>query len=223
MLSFRGLVFGMVEGALTPSLPFLFATLLFFMFDNIRADFRAHGSHWGAQGFWAMAVYRLGRWRYGVRPVLLRKAFSLVYKVLYKMIQVIAGIELPCEVIVGKNFVIDHFGGIVVNGEARIGDNCRIRTGVVIGLARVEDPCAPVIGNNVDIGAGAKLIGRIVIGDNVNIGANSVVTSDVPSNATAVGVPARIIPHQRRETAAASDPAGALLKAEDHGPVARRA
>lgn len=193
------------------------------MFDNIRADFRAHGSNWGAQGFWAMAVYRLGRWRYGVRPVLLRKMFSLLYKVLYKMIQVIAGIELPCEAVVGKNFVIDHFGGVVVSGDARIGDNCRIRTGVVIGLARVADPCAPVIGNNVDIGAGAKLIGRISIGDNVNIGANSVVTSDVPSDSTAVGVPARIIPHKRRETATASSSAGLSLKAGGYGPVARRA
>lgn len=193
------------------------------MFDNIRADFRAHGSNWGAQGFWAMAVYRLGRWRYGVRPVLLRKVFSLIYKVLYKVIQLVTGIELPCEVIVGRNFVIDHFGGIVVSGYTKFGDNCRIRTGVVIGLARVADPCAPVIGDNVDIGAGAKLIGRIVIGDNVNIGANSVVTSDVPSHSTAVGVPARVIPHKRRETANASNPAGRSLQAADYGPVAKRA
>ena len=59
-----------------------------------------------------------------------------------------------------------------------------------IGLAHVDDPCAPVIGNNVDIGAGAKLIGRITIGDNVMIGANVVVRSDVPANSIAVGIPA---------------------------------
>ena len=168
------------------------------MFENIRADFRAHGSDWGAQGFWAMSVYRLGRWRYGVRPPVLRKAFSLLYKVLFKFVQVIAGIELPCEVRVGKNFIIDHSGGIVVSGYAQFGDNCRIRTGVVVGLARVDDPCAPVIGNNVDIGAGAKLLGRIVIGANVNIGANSVVTRNVPSNSIAVGVPARVRPRNAR-------------------------
>lgn len=169
------------------------------MFDNIRADYRAHGSSWGAQGFWVMAVYRLGRWRYGLHPVLLRKSFSLTYKVLYKLVQVITGIEFPCEVRVGKQFVIDHFGGIVVSGYARFGDNCRIRSGVVVGLSRVEDPCAPVVGNNVDIGAGAKLLGRITIGDNVNIGANSVVTRDVPSNSIAVGVPAKVMP--RRDVA----------------------
>lgn len=181
------------------------------MFDNIRADFRAHGSRWGAQGFWVMVVYRLGRWRYGVRPVLLRKFFSLIYKVLYKLVQILTGIEFPCEVQVGRHFVIDHFGGIVVSGYARFGDNCRIRTGVVIGLSRVEDPCAPVFGNNVDIGAGAKVLGRITIGDNVAIGANSVVTRDVPSNSIAVGVPARVLPRQRREGSAALSVAGLPL------------
>jgi len=170
------------------------------MFDNIRADYRAHGSDWGSQGFWAMSVYRLGRWRYGVRPTFLRKAFSLLYKVLFKIVQVIAGIEVPCEAKVGKNFIIDHSGGIVVSGHAQFGDDCRIRTGVVVGLARVEDPCAPVIGNNVDIGAGAKVLGRIVIGDNVYIGANSVVTRDVPSNSIAVGVPARVMPRKSQST-----------------------
>lgn len=164
------------------------------MFDHIRADYRAHGSRLGVQGFWVMLVYRLGRWRYGLRPVPVRKAFSLLYHVLYKTVQVLTGVEFPCEVRVGKNFVIDHFGGIVVSGYARFGDNCRIRPGVVVGLARADDPCAPFVGNNVDIGAGAKLLGRITVGDNVHIGANSVVIRDVPSNSVAVGVPARVMP-----------------------------
>jgi serine O-acetyltransferase len=160
------------------------------MFDHIRADLRAHGGRWGAQGFWALLVYRFGRWRYGVRPAPLRKCFSLLYHLLYKLVQILTGIELPCEVQIGRNFVIDHFGGIVVSGYARFGDDCRIRNGVVVGLARVDDPVAPVIGNNVDIGAGAKLLGRITIGDNVVIGANAVVVRDVPSDSIAVGVPA---------------------------------
>ena len=164
------------------------------MFELIRADLRAHQGDWGAQGFWALLVYRFGRWRYRVRPAPLRKVFSLLYRVLYKLVQIVTGIELPCEVPVGKNFVIEHSGGIVVSGFARFGDNCRIRNGVVIGLARVDDPCAPVIGNNVDIGAGAKLLGRITIGNNVWIGANAVVVKDVPDNSIAVGVPAVIKP-----------------------------
>jgi serine O-acetyltransferase len=119
---------------------------------------------------------------------------SLVYHVLFKLVQVVTGIELPCEVDVGRNFVIDHFGGIVVSGYARFGDNCRIRTGVVVGLARVDDPCAPSIGDNVDIGTGAKVLGRIRIGNNVLIGANAVVVCDVPDNSIAVGVPAIVKP-----------------------------
>jgi len=162
------------------------------MFENVRADFRAHGRQLGAQGFWAMLVYRFGRWRYGVRPALLRKFCALLYHVLFKLVQVSTGIELPCEVQVGRNFVIDHFGAIVVSGYARFGDDCRIRTGVVVGLARTEDPCAPQIGNNVDIGAGAKVLGRITIGNNVRIGANAVVLQDVPDDCVAAGVPAVI-------------------------------
>jgi serine O-acetyltransferase len=164
------------------------------MFENVREDFRAHDRRWGAQGFWALLVYRFGRWRYGVRPALLRKLFSALYHVLYKLIQIIAGIELPCEVELGRNFVIDHFGGIIVSGYAKFGDNCRIRNGVVIGLRHVEDKRAPTVGNNVDIGAGAKVLGPIRIGNNVLIGANAVVLCDVPNDSIAVGVPAVVKP-----------------------------
>lgn len=166
------------------------------MFHNIRADLHAHGGRWGAQGFWAMVVYRYGRWRYTIRPSWLRKPFSLLYHLLYKLVQILTGIELPCEVPVGCNFVIDHFGGIVISGYAKFGDNCRIRNGVVVGLSRVEEPIAPVIGNNVDIGAGAKVLGAITIGNNVLIGANAVVVRSVPDDHIAVGVPAQIRPRR---------------------------
>jgi len=166
------------------------------MFDNIRRDYRAHGSDWGAQGFWAMVVYRFGRWRYTIRPKLLRKVFSLLYRIWYKLIQIVTGIELPCEVEIGENFVIDHFGGIVVSGYAKFGDNCRLRTGVVVGLQRVDEPGAPVIDNDVDIGVGAKILGHIKVGNHVVIGANAVVIRDVPDNSIAVGVPAVIKPRQ---------------------------
>jgi serine O-acetyltransferase len=164
------------------------------MFDNIRADLQAYKGKWWEQGFWVMLVYRFGRWRYTVRPAPLRKLFSLLYKIAYKLVQIVTGIDLPCEAQVGRNFIIDHFGGIIVSGYAKFGDNCRIRNGVSIGLRRVQEPCAPVIGNNVDIGAGAKLLGAITIGDNVMIGANAVVVTDVPSNSIAIGVPATIKP-----------------------------
>jgi serine O-acetyltransferase len=162
------------------------------MFDNIRSDLKSYNGDFGVQGFWVMLVYRFGRWRYGVRPEILRKLFSFIYRILYKFIQIITGIELPCEVVIGNNFIIDHFGGIVVSGYAKFGDNCRIRNGVVVGLKNVEEAGAPIIGNNVDIGAGAKVLGKISIGNNVLIGANAVVICDVPDNSIAVGVPAVI-------------------------------
>ncbi len=165
-------------------------------FANLCADLKTYDGDWSRQGFWAMTVYRFGRWRYTVRIAPVRKLFSLIYKVLYKAVQVVTGIELPCEVKVGKNFRIDHSGGIVISGFASFGDDCVLRNGVTVGLRRVDDPVAPKVGNNVDIGAGAKLLGAIKIGDNVVVGANAVVLEDVPSNSIAVGIPARIIPRK---------------------------
>jgi serine O-acetyltransferase len=162
------------------------------MFKHLKEDLKAYKGDWSSQGFWVMVVYRFGRWRYTIKSGLLRKPFSLLYKIFYKFIQVITGIELPCEVTVGKNFRIDHFGGIIISGFASFGDNCVIRDGVTVGLRRVDDPVAPQIGKNVDIGTGAKVLGGITIGDDVVIGANAVVLEDVPSNSIAVGVPARI-------------------------------
>jgi serine O-acetyltransferase len=171
------------------------------MLENIRNDLKAHGGDWAAQGFWALAVYRFGRWRYTIRSPLLRKPCSLIYKFLYKLVQILTGIEFPCEVTIGSNFVIDHFGGIVVSGYASFGADCRIRNGVVVGLKNPSEPCAPQIGNNVDIGAGAKILGPITIGNNVAIGANAVVTCNVPDDSIAVGIPAIIKPKKQRNKA----------------------
>lgn len=166
------------------------------MFDRIRDDFIAHKRQF-SWGFWAMVVYRFGRWRYGIRPRFLRVPFSLLYKGWFFWIQG-KGIELPCEVEVGKNFRIDHQGGIVISGYAKFGDNCVIRNGVTVGLAHPDDPIAPIFGNDVDIGTGAKILGRIHIGDHVSIGANAVVLRDVPANSIAVGIPARVLPKKPR-------------------------
>jgi len=164
------------------------------MFSDIRSDLAAYGGVWSSQGFWAMVVYRFGRWRYTIRSGMLRKPFSLIYRFSYKLAQVATGIELPCEVPVGRNFRIDHFGGIVISGYASFGDNCIVRNGVTVGLKNLDEKAAPRIGNNVNIGAGAKLLGNITIGDNVDIGANAVVISSVPDNSIAVGIPARVLP-----------------------------
>lgn len=104
------------------------------------------------------------------------------------------GIKFPCEVEIGRYSVIDHFGGVVISRYARIGDNCRIWSGLLVGLQSAGKPCAPVISNNLDIEAGAKAPGPIRIGDNVIIGDNAVVLCDVPANYITVGVPAVVKP-----------------------------
>lgn len=107
------------------------------------------------------------------------------------------GCEIPVGVF-GPGLCINHTEGVVVTGHAKIGSNCRLNAGVNIGeFGRFNNSesstNAPVIGNNVYIGPGAKLFGAITVGDNVAIGANAVVNKDVPSGATVVGIPGRVL------------------------------
>jgi serine O-acetyltransferase len=164
------------------------------MFNNLREDIRTYDGDWTRQGLWVMAVYRFGRWRYRIGNRFLRLPFSIAYKILKLISQILTGIDLPCEVVVGRRFVIEHFGGIIISGDTQFGDDVVIRNGVTVGLRHTGVRGAPRIGNRVDIGAGAKILGTISIGDDVAIGANAVVLTDVPPNSIAVGVPARIIP-----------------------------
>lgn len=92
----------------------------------------------------------------------------------------------------GPGLSIAHYGTIVINPNAKVGDNCRIHEGVTIGTTN-GSTMAPKIGNNCFIGTGAKIIGDIVIGNNVAIGAGAVVVCDVKDNVTVGGVPAKII------------------------------
>jgi serine O-acetyltransferase len=110
--------------------------------------------------------------------------------------QILTGIDLPCEVTIGHRFRIEHFGGIIVSGDTVIGDDCILRNGVTIGMKKIGEPGSPVIGNRVEIGAGAKILGKIHIGDDAQIGANAVVIRDVPAGHIAVGIPARNIPRK---------------------------
>ena len=104
------------------------------------------------------------------------------------------GIQVSYKTQVGEGFYIGHFSNIVVSDQAIIGKNVNISQGVTIGMAsRGDNIGAAVISDEVYIGPGAKIIGRINVGTNVAIGANAVVTKDVPDNAVVVGVPARVI------------------------------
>src|ERR1700739_4445093 len=98
-----------------------------------------------------MAVYRFGRSRYTIRWRRPRMPFSCLYKVLKIISEILTGIELPCEVTLGRRFRIDHFGGIIVSGDVVFGDDCVIRNGVTVGLKHAGHRGAPTLGNRVDV------------------------------------------------------------------------
>ena len=129
-----------------------------------------------------------------VRPKLLRAPLSILYRFLFRHVRNVYGIELPYSCKVGRRLIIEHQHGIVIHGEAIIGDDCIIRQGVTIGNRRVDQPRdAPVLGDRVDVGAGAKILGGIHIGNDARIGANAVVLQNVPDGTTVGGIPAHPI------------------------------
>lgn len=104
------------------------------------------------------------------------------------------GIEIHPGAVIGKNFFIDHGTGVVIGETTEIGDNCTVYQGVTLGgTGKETGKRHPTLGNNVMVGAGARVLGPFKVGDNSKIAANAVVLSEVPPNSTAVGVPARIV------------------------------
>lgn len=177
------------------------------MCESVREAYRTHGGL--CPGFWAVVVHDFGQWRYSVRPRLLRAPIYAMYRVAFMVVQMCTGIELPCEVRLGRRFKIEHHSDVIINGTAIFGDDVVIRNGVTVGVRHTNVPGSPVIGDRVDIGAGAKILGPITIGDDVAIGANAVVITDVPAGSIAVGIPARILP-RRPEPVEASPPEAAV-------------
>jgi len=104
------------------------------------------------------------------------------------------GISIQIETIIGSGFYIGHFGEIVIHPMSEIGKNCNISQGVTIGKAnRGKNKGYPVLGDNVYLGPGAKIVGAVKIGNDVAIGANCVVTKDIPDHSVVVGIPGRVI------------------------------
>jgi serine O-acetyltransferase len=160
---------------------------------RIREDLRNHGGDSSLPGFRAVAVQRFGAWCMSRRGWRARLARPL-YRFLYRRVRNRYGIELPWSVRLGRGVVFEHQGGIVIHGLSVIGDGCIIRQGVTLGnrhLDRKDD--APELGERVNVGAGAKILGAVRIGDDAVIGANAVVLDDVLSRTTVVGIPARRI------------------------------
>ena len=109
------------------------------------------------------------------------------------------GIEIHPGATIGKGFFIDHGMGVVIGETTEIGDNCSIYQGVTLGgTGKDHGKRHPTLGDNVMVGAGAKVLGPFTIGDNTKIAAGAVVLKEIPDDATAVGVPARVVRHQGR-------------------------
>jgi len=160
---------------------------------QIAEDWRAHDRDWTRPGFRAVAVHRFGNWRMTVRSKLLRAPLSILYRIFERRCRNVYGIELPYSVTLGRRVIVEHQGGIVVHGATVIGDDCIIRQNCTLGIRRMDALAdAPVLGRNVELGAGAVVLGRVHLGDGARVGANAVVMTDVPPGALAIGVPAQI-------------------------------
>jgi serine O-acetyltransferase len=188
------------------------------MFEMIRADIRrkrmAYGvrpedktffRHWVTPllefGTFAVVVYRFGRWAYGLKIPVIRQLFITLYLIIDTICVAITGMKVHHESDVGPGLVIHTFSCVHVLVK-RMGHSCTVNQGVA--LVNVRGAGRPVIGNNCYFGAGCKVMGGVTLGDNVVVAANSLVISDVPSNCTVMGVPARII---------SRDPTSPYLKA----------
>ena len=158
----------------------------------ILSDLYRHTGHKSIAAF-VKTYYRVPGFNFMVwlriRSVVKSKLVG--YILFQKRIRFGMDIQTMC---IGEGFYIGHYGTIVVSAEAIIGKNCNISQGVTIGVLNTGPKTgAPLIGDNVYIAPGAKIIGQVRIGNNVAIGANSVVATDVPDNAVVVGLPARVV------------------------------
>lgn len=141
--------------------------------------------------FWMRTCHYMSQhpiWKY---------SFYTFARLLFRRYTYRLGISIPLVTQIDSGFFIGHFGGIVITEHAIIGKNLNISHGVTLGRAnRGKNKGYPIIGNNVYIGPGAKITGRVNIGNNVAIGANCVVTKNIPDNAVVVGIPGKIISNE---------------------------
>lgn len=138
------------------------------------------------QGLHAIIDYRIAHFFYKIRLFFIARLIS-------QLARQVTGIEIHPGAKIGKGLFIDHGMGVVIGETAVIGDNVLLYQGVTLGGTGLEKGKRhPTIGNNVVIGAGAKILGNIIVSDNSYIGANAVVIHDVPANSTVVGVPGKI-------------------------------
>lgn len=152
------------------------------------------------QGFWAVFQYRIAHAFFRLNIPIVKHFFVVLCLLWQKMIEMFTGISIPASASIGHSFYIGHFGGIILNANTIIGNNCNISQGVTIGVSGVGvKRGVPIIGNNVYIGANSVVAGHIIIEDNVLIGACSLVTSSAIQNSVLLGVPAIVVSNNSSE------------------------
>lgn len=135
----------------------------------------------------AIIAYRIAHGFY-------KRKFYFIARLISQAARFFTGIEIHPGAKIGKGLFIDHGMGVVIGETAEIGNDVVIYHGVTLGgTGKETGKRHPTVGNNVVIGAGAKVLGPIYIGDNSKIGANAVVLADIPCNSTAVGIPAKVV------------------------------
>jgi serine O-acetyltransferase len=173
----------------------------------VAEDFRTNDADIFHQGFLMLLVHRFGNRRMDVRPKLLRAPLTIVYRFLNKMTQILFGMKLDYTVKVGRRVKLEHFGGMIL-GAREIGNDVVIRQNTTFGIRSIDDLRAkPIIGDFVDIGAGAVIVGNVTVGENSIIGANSVVFTNVPPDSVVMGVPGKVIGPNRRQNGRPAKPA----------------
>ena len=138
-------------------------------------------------GFHAIVFHRIAHWFY-------KRRIFFIARLISQISRFITGIEIHPGAVIGNGLFIDHGMGVVIGETSEIGDNCTIYHGVTLGgTGKDKGKRHPTIGNNVLIGAGAKILGPIKVGDNARIGAGSVVMDEVEPNSTVTGPKARVV------------------------------
>jgi serine O-acetyltransferase len=139
----------------------------------------------------SIEAYQYHRARRGPWHALMRK----VARSRHLLWSIVTQSDIAPQATLGRGLMLPHPNGIVIHEDAIVGDDCMIMQQVTIGM--IGEDCVPRLGNNVYVGAGAKIIGKVEIGDGARIGANAVVTKDVPANHTAIGIPARLLEREK--------------------------
>ena len=167
----------------------------------LHEDWATNGRSLFTPGLRALAVHRLSTWAHALpRPVGL--PVRVVARLLFYRVRGRYGIELPPEAVIGRRLQIAHQNGLVLNPRAVIGDDCLLRHNVTLGAATDERwDEAPVLGDGVQVGPGAVILGRVHVGDGARIGPNALVLHDVPAGSRVLAPLATVRPKKERRTA----------------------